>query len=475
MIAGRQKVAGEQAELPGAIQSVVQFIMRSAVALNVCMLLISLGMAYLLVSIVVEGPLTTMAKEHTRHRVEVMATAIEALLPPGTAFGPQMDLEIQKRITSLIRQGKQHDNSPYFILFHIDGTVVAQGTEPENPGKNRRYATDADGIHHILLLSETAGRGGGFVQYKWKKQDGREPSKKIAYAKMLTGGAWWIASGVYLDDIAKVREEILSTQGWYLLGVSVVLFTFLSLGYRFGSNLGHEIVQPVVEEMKALAKVTDETRRLHAGVLHNLVGRVTVVLKDKLWEMADTVDTTKRHMLKQEASGIIDDFDGTCQKLEDDIYPRVVLDYGVGALTQLVEEAVEGRKTPRVSLRIDESVPRSDNGRECALYLITQGLLQNVLKSAQATQVRIDLTGQGEHVMLTVEDNGTGFDADAMAERKLSSHTRYGIPWMKAQVNVYGGRITFTSKKRQADSSEHGTTVRVTLPWPPQRESQSRS
>lgn len=469
MIVGRQKVAGEQAELPGTIQSVVQFIMRSAVAVNVCMLLISLGMAYLLVSIVVEGPLTKMAKEHTRHRVEVMVTTIEALVPPGTMFGPQMDPAVQERITSLIRQGKQHDDSPYFILFHIDGTVVAQGIEPENAGRNRLNVRDVDGIPYIQLLSEAASRGGGFVQYKWKKPDGRGPSQKIAYAKILTGGAWWIASGVYLDDIAKVREEILYAQGWYLLGVAAVLFVLLSVGYRVGNNLGYEIVQPVVEEMKALAKVTDETRRIHAGVLHNLVGRVTVVLKDKLWEMADTVDVTKRHVLKQEASGIIDDFDGTCQKLEDDIYPRVVQDYGVGALTQLVDEEIEGRKTPHVTLSIDESVLRSDNGRECALYLIAQGLLQNVLKSAQATQVHIDLTGQGENVMLRVEDNGTGFDADAMVERKLSSHTRYGIPWMKAQVKVYGGHITFASVLGQ------GTTVKVTLPWPPQRESQIRS
>jgi two-component system NarL family sensor kinase len=469
MMSWLQQVIRQQPDPSETIQKIFQFIVRSAVAMNVCMLLISLGMAYLLVGIVVEGPLTKVAKEHTRHRVEVMATALETLVPPGTVFGPKMDQKLQERITSLIREGKQSNDSVYFILFHIDGTVIAQGTEPENPGAFRRYATDADGVHHILLLSEAASRGGGFVQYKWKKPGGRGPSQKIAYAKMLSGGAWWIASGVYLDDIAKVRDEILYEQGFYLSVVASVLFFLLSVGYRVGNNMGHEIAQPVVEELKALAKVTDETRRIHAGVLHNLVGRLTVVLKDKLWEMADAVDATKRHVLKQEASGIIDDFDGTCQKLEDDIYPRVVQDYGVGALTQLVEEELEGRKIPHVTLSIDASVPRSDNGRECALYLIAQGLLQNVLKSAQATQVRIDLTGQGKNVMLTVEDNGTGFDADSMAERKLSAHTRYGIPWMKAQVKVYGGRITFTSVLGQ------GTTVTVSLPWLSQRESQSRS
>ncbi len=456
-----QQISRQQPELSEVIPLVFRIIVRSAVAVNVCMLLVSLGMAYLLVSIVVEGPLTTMAKEHTRHRVEVMVTAIEALVPPGTVFGPQMDSKIQERITSLIRQGKQHDDSPYFIMFHIDGTVVAQGTEPENPGINRLHVRDVDGIPYIQLLSEAASRGGGFVQYKWKKPDGRGPSQKIAYAKMLTGGAWWIASGVYLDDIAKVREEILYAHGWYLLGVSVVLFTFLSVGYRFGNNLGHEIVQPVVDEMKELAKVTDETRRLHAGVLHNLVGRVTVPLKEKFWEMAQAVDATKRHVLKQEASVIIDDFDEKCQKLEDEIYPLVVQRHGIGAMAELIEEETEGRESLHLALSVDASVPRSDNGRECALYLVAQGLIQNVLKSAEATQVRIELVYKAENVTLTVEDNGTGFDVDAAAQRELSPRARYGIRWMRAQVKVYGGHITFDSSLGQ------GTTVRVTMPWPP--------
>ncbi len=463
-----QQVIGEQAELPEKVQSWFRFIVRSAVAVNVCMLLISLGMAYLLVSLVVEGPLTTMAKEHTRHRVEVMVTAIEALVPPGTVFGPQMDQKIQEPIKSLIRQGKQHGDSPYFILFRVDGTVVAQGIEPENPDTNRLYVRDVDGIPYIQLLIEAAKRGGGFVQYKWNKPDGKGPVQKIAYAKMLTGGAWWIASGVYLDDVTKVRDEILYEQGSYLSLLAAVLFTFLSVGYRFGSNLGHEIVQPVVEQMKGLARLADEERGSFSGVLHTLAGNLTRRLPLKLSKMARAEDASTRQKILKEVVASIELFDQRAQRLERDIFPRVVLRHGVAiALKYSVEELSEDPEFPEIDVDIDESLCRSDEGRESALYLVAQGLLQNVLKHAEATQARIALTSSANNVTLTVIDNGKGFAVDPVLHQAPSAHKRFGTSWMHAIVELYGG-----ARPEIISIPGQGTTVRITMPWSRQSETE---
>lgn len=437
---------------------------RSAAAMNVFLLLLSLVTAYVIMTVVVTSSLAREAKDQARHMVEAMVTAIEGFVPPGTVIGPGMDPATQEDIKRMIRNARYDDPNGYFILFHIYGTVIAQGIDQKFEGTNRRDARDADGVPYIQRLIEAAQQGGGFVQYRWPKRDGGKPLPKISYAKLLRGGQWWIASGVYREDIDEVIGDIRTTQGLYLVGLAGVLFLFLSIGYRFGNALGEKVAQPVAEQMKGLAIMADETRRVHAGVLHNLVGRVTVVVKHKLSEMAQTVDATTRQRLKQEASVVINDFDKNCQKLEDDIYPLVVQHHGLGAMTQLVEEETDGREAPHVKLAIDETVPRSDNGRECALYLVAQGLLQNVLKSAQATQVHITLVHERRQVTLTVEDNGRGFDADAVLKQALSAKSRYGIPWMLAQVHVYGGTLTIHSEPGV------GTTARVTMPWPPRSE-----
>lgn len=464
MTSRRQHSTRQQYDLSKQLQDGFRLLVRSAAAMNVFLLLLSLVTAYVIVMVVVTSSLTKEAKDQARHMVDAMVTAIEGFVPPGTVIGPGMDSAAQEDIKRMIRNARYDDPNGYFILFHIYGTVIAQGIDQKFEGTNRRDARDADGVFYIQRLIEAAQQGGGFVRYRWPKLDGGEPLPKISYAKLLRGGEWWIASGVYLDSVDEVIGDIRTTQGLYLLGLAGVLFLFLSIGYRFGNVLGENIAQPVAEQMKGLARMADETRRVHAGVLHNLVGRVTVVVKHKLSEMAQTVDATTRQRLKQEASVVINDFDKHCQKLEDDIYPLVVQHHGLGAMTQLVEEETDGREVPHVTPAIDEAVPRSDNGRECAVYLVAQGLLQNVLKSAQATQVRMALVYEAEQVTLTVEDNGRGFDADAVLKQPLSAKSRYGIPWMVAEVKVYGGALTIHSEPGR------GTTARVTMPWPPRSE-----
>jgi signal transduction histidine kinase len=44
------------------------------------------------------------------------------------------------------------------------------------------------------------------------------------------------------------------------------------------------------------------------------------------------------------------------------------------------------------------------------LYRITQELLKNILKHAEATEVIVQLTIEDEEIMLIVEDDGKGFD-----------------------------------------------------------------
>lgn len=462
-----------QRELLGKVQWSLRVMVLFAAVMIFCVLMVNMAADYLLARYVVGDAVTERSKDQVRHMVEAMAAVIEAAVLPGTMIGPEMGETTQELVKRLIRNAKYDGLNGYFFMFDLKGYVIAQGTEPEDAGHSHLHYPDVNGVRYIEEMIEQAQKGGGFVQYKIAKRDRGMPSPKISYAKLLNGGRWWIATGVYLDRIEQVTDDKLNQHRWYkgvlMVGLLAIMGLLLSIVLRSGNILGDQIAQPMVEQMKGFAKLSDETRRVHAGVLHNLVGRMIVLVKHKLSEMVHTEDVTTRQMLKQQASVMIADFDETCQRLERDIYPLVVQEYGVGAMTQLVEEETEGRETPRIDLSIHEHVPRSDNGRECALYLVAQGLLQNVLKSAQATQVRIALAFQEETVTLTVEDNGTGFDVGAVVQRTLSSQTRYGIPWMLAQVEVYGGHITFDSSMGQ------GTTVRVTIPWPPLTEPQNRS
>jgi signal transduction histidine kinase len=107
-----------------------------------------------------------------------------------------------------------------------------------------------------------------------------------------------------------------------------------------------------------------------------------------------------------------------------------------------------------------------DRGRlsidiETVLYRIAQEALNNVAKHAHATIVAIVLEQRAGQVLLIVEDNGAGFDLQAVLQ---SDEKGLGLVGMRERAALVAGTIEIES---QLDS---GTTVVVRIPVPKQPE-----
>jgi hypothetical protein len=90
-----------------------------------------------------------------------------------------------------------------------------------------------------------------------------------------------------------------------------------------------------------------------------------------------------------------------------------------------------------------------------ALYRVAQEALYNVARHARATRVDVDLRCIPEHVSLTIEDNGVGFDTNA-------AHDGLGLDSMAGRILEVGGALTVESQP------SIGTTIvaEVALPHP---------
>jgi signal transduction histidine kinase len=125
---------------------------------------------------------------------------------------------------------------------------------------------------------------------------------------------------------------------------------------------------------------------------------------------------------------------------------------GLGAVLAKHAKMMGGR----YGIDIDVDVKRQ--GRlalpiEKALYRVAQEALNNVIKHANATEVKITLTSQEETVTLTVEDNGVGIEPGVAKPNTL------GLTSMRERVELLEG--TFEIRPSPAGS---GTLVRVTVP-----------
>ncbi|GLY31933.1 ATP-binding protein [Kineosporia sp. NBRC 101731] len=92
-----------------------------------------------------------------------------------------------------------------------------------------------------------------------------------------------------------------------------------------------------------------------------------------------------------------------------------------------------------------------------ALAVILDEALENVLRHAHATRAGLELRGQGQHVELTIQDNGRGFTVPSHDE-VLNTGRYEGLRLMTAHATGIGATLTVTSELYS------GTTISVRLP-----------
>jgi len=93
---------------------------------------------------------------------------------------------------------------------------------------------------------------------------------------------------------------------------------------------------------------------------------------------------------------------------------------------------------------------------QAALLRICQESLTNIRRHARATVVRVDLTFYPEAVCLRIEDNGTGFDFEAV--KTLGSESGFGLAGMEERARLIGGTLAVRSREGE------GTSLEVQIP-----------
>jgi signal transduction histidine kinase len=99
---------------------------------------------------------------------------------------------------------------------------------------------------------------------------------------------------------------------------------------------------------------------------------------------------------------------------------------------------------------------------DIALYRVAQEALANTARHAGATTASVRLFGGHNAVVLSVEDDGRGFDVDAFHARK-SARRNLGLIGMRERSELLGGSLQVES------SPDHGTRIQVQFPLPSYR------
>ncbi|HET6652959.1 MAG TPA: sensor histidine kinase [Nocardioides sp.] len=205
------------------------------------------------------------------------------------------------------------------------------------------------------------------------------------------------------------------------------------------------------EELRAsrqrLVDLQDERRRVLERDIHDGAQQHLVALAVNL-RLAQTLagrsPDRSAELLAAQQQATADAID-TLVQLSRGIYPPLLADAG---LTSAVRAAAA---TSPVPVTVVADIGRYDARIEAAAYFACLEALQNAAKHSGATSVRVSLSDGSESVVLTVEDDGHGFDPSTVPAGA-------GLANLRDRVESVGGTLTTTSGQGR------GTRVEAVLP-----------
>jgi signal transduction histidine kinase len=244
------------------------------------------------------------------------------------------------------------------------------------------------------------------------------------------------------------KDQLLLLESYSNLAVVAIQNSWLFDQVRLGNEQLHALSHRLME--------IQEQERMHLSrELHDESGQILAALMVRLGLLerdAGAPDLMAEHIveLKRIVTEVLNNLHNLAIKLRPASLDHLGL---ITALQQYIDEYSRQYGLPVQFDAEDIEDIRLPPDIETALYRIVQESLTNVALHAQASQVDILLNRRGAGLVMTIEDNGIGFNPSPLADEN-----RLGLFGMRERIEMLGGTFLLES------SPGKGTTISVEAP-----------
>lgn len=254
-------------------------------------------------------------------------------------------------------------------------------------------------------------------------------------------------------DISKEVTLIVIGCAFFLLvaiGIIILILVYQKKQLRFIFEKQALESQHKEEILKSRVEAQEETLNNVSKEIHDNIGQLVNSAKMLIGtaerKLPDVGDTLKQ--ADQTLSKTISELRALSRSLNTQWLEQF------NFLENLQDEIDRINASGNLTMTIDHTVELTlSKERQLILFRMVQEAFQNAVKHGAATLIHIKSAQQDDKLVITVEDNGNGFDVD-----DTSKHG-FGIFNLKHRVSLIGGEA-------QWHSDEKGTRVTIEIPHP---------
>jgi two-component system sensor kinase FixL len=203
-----------------------------------------------------------------------------------------------------------------------------------------------------------------------------------------------------------------------------------------------------------LEKIKEQERTRIAQEIHDELGGLLTGIKAYINVAIERAGDRSDPLLR-DVQGLAQDAIETVRRVITDLRPSVLDQLGVWAALEWYVEQVQQRTGLHCTCEIAPQAAELelDTERSTMLFRVAQEALTNVVRHAEASEVRLTAAREKGAVLLTIADNGKGID-----KAHLLTKESFGIMGMHERTRGFGGVLTISG------TPDKGTVLQLRLP-----------
>lgn len=236
-------------------------------------------------------------------------------------------------------------------------------------------------------------------------------------------------------------------RNYMILGSLILLLLGVVIFYFSNQKLKRQAERKRISAV-LLSEATERTRI--ARDLHDGLGQLLSSARINAAALDGSVEEEDEPILGTTIQ-LIDQAIGEVRVISHNLMPQALTDKGIVEALQELADKTNAAKSTQINFTHPPHFTAFSKSIQVTIYRVVQEIIGNMLKHAQASEIRIELTEKGNSFNLLVRDNGKGFDPASLAESD-------GIGWNNIQT-----RLSLINAKFILESGlGKGTSVTIT-------------
>jgi PAS domain S-box-containing protein len=361
-------------------------------------------------------------------------------------YGVSIDIEESRRLNNALRESEQR----YLSLFEnmTEGVAYFQMLFKDGELEDAIYLEvntaweKLTGLHNVIgrriseVIPGSVDTNSEFFQRAIRVSLTGQPERFEAYSTYLKK---WVSTSAYSpkkEQVIAVIDDITERKQ------------------------AEETLQQSYKEIRQLTEhlqnIREDERKNVAREIHDELGQqLTAIKMDVAWIDKKTPEATVEIKAKlKNIIALLNESNQSVRRILSELRPKILDDHGLlEAVEWLGREFSKATGIPVTFVATEKDINVSEQIATC-IFRVCQEAFTNITRHSHATHVLNSISIIEENIVVTMEDNGVGFDATSIQNKKS-----FGILGMKERVGSLGGKFDLVA------SVGKGTSIKVSLPY----------